>query len=270
MRAIHRTPRAGAGFVTAPGPRNLITDVAGIAVGNAGDEALMSGVTVVLPDEAAVAAVDTRGGGPATRETDALDPACLVDAVHGLVLSGGSVFGLDAASGVTHWLDARGRGFRFGEQLHVSPVVPAACLFDFLNGGDKDWGDEPPYRALGLAACDAAAADFALGNAGAGLGAIAGRYKGGLGSASVVAGGVTVGALMAVNAFGSPVVPGTDVALGRALRAGRRTGASGPRCACPCPQRAIRWRPTASSTCSRTAASPAATPPSAWSPPMRS
>lgn len=197
--------------MTAPGPRNLITDVAGIAVGNAGDEGLLSGVTVVLPEEAAVAAVDTRGGGPATRETDALDPACLVDAVHGVVLSGGSVFGLDAASGVTHWLDARGRGFRFGEQPHVSPVVPAACLFDFLNGGDKAWGDAPPYRALGLAACDAAAADFALGNAGAGLGAIAGRYKGGLGSASVVAGGVTVGALMAVNAFGSPVVPGTDV-----------------------------------------------------------
>lgn len=194
--------------MSAPGARNLITDVAGIKVGNAEDEGALTGVTVVLPDEAAVAAVDMRGGGPATRETDALDPSCLVDAVHGVVLSGGSVFGLEAAQGAVHWLDRHGRGFAFGDQPHVSPVVPAAALFDIANGGDKNWGETPPYRALGLAACDAAGETFALGNAGAGLGALAGRYKGGLGSASVCDGTITVGALAAVNAFGSPVIPG--------------------------------------------------------------
>ncbi len=193
----------------APGPRNLITDVAGITVGNAEDMDLLSGVTVVLPDAAAAAAVDVRGGGPATRETDALDAACLVDAIHGVVLSGGSVFGLEAASGTVTWLDGRGRGFAFGDQPHVSPVVPAAALFDIANGGNKEWGDVPPYRDLGRAACDAAGDDFALGNAGAGTGALAGRYKGGLGSASAHSGGITVGALMAVNSFGSPVIPGT-------------------------------------------------------------
>lgn len=194
-----------------PGPKNLITDVAGIKVGNAHDRDLLSGVTVILPDAPAVAAVDVRGGAPATRETDALDPTCLVEAIHGLVLSGGSVFGLDAASGVTHWLAEQGRGFSFRDQPHVCPVVPAACLFDLTNGGDKAWGAVPPYRELGLLACDAAREDFAIGNAGAGLGALAGSYKGGLGSASVVGDGVTVGALIAVNAFGSPVVPGTGV-----------------------------------------------------------
>lgn len=196
--------------MTAPGPANLITDVAGIKVGNAEDETLLSGVTVVLPDEAAVAAVDARGGAPGSRETDALDPTCLVDAVHGVVLAGGSVFGLDAASGVMHWLADRGRGFAFRTQPKVCPVVPAANLFDLTNGGDKDWGDMPPYRDLGLAACEAADSAFGLGNAGAGLGALAGRYKGGLGSASAVWNGVTVGALIAVNPFGSPVIPGTS------------------------------------------------------------
>ncbi len=194
-----------------PGPKNLITDVAGIKVGNGHDRGLLSGVTVILPDDPAVAAVDVRGGAPATRETDALDPTCLVEAVHGLVLSGGSVFGLDAASGVTHWLAEQGRGFSFRDQPHVCPVVPAACLFDLTNGGDKAWGAMPPYRELGRLACDAAGEDFAIGNAGAGLGALAGCYKGGLGSASVAAEGVTVGALIAVNAFGSPVVPGASV-----------------------------------------------------------
>ncbi len=193
------------------GAANLITDVPGISVGNAQDPALLSGVTVVLPDGEAVAGVDARGGAPGSRETDALDPTCLVDAVHGLVLAGGSVFGLDAASGVMHWLAERGRGFAFRTQPKVCPVVPAANLFDLTNGGDKDWGDVPPYRTLGLAACDAAGPDFALGNAGAGLGALAGRYKGGLGSVSAVWDGITVGALAAVNSFGSPVVPGTGV-----------------------------------------------------------
>lgn len=194
-----------------PGPRNLITDVAGLLVGNAEDEAVRSGVTVVLPEEPAVAAAEIRGGAPGTRETDALDPACLVERIHGLVLAGGSVYGLEAASAVTDWLGARGRGFAFGAQPRVAPVVAAANLFDLTNGGDKEWGDDPPYRGLGRAACEAAAQSFALGNAGAGYGASAGAYKGGLGSASVIDRGLTAGALAAVNSYGAAVAPGTDV-----------------------------------------------------------
>jgi L-aminopeptidase/D-esterase-like protein len=193
-----------------PGPLNLITDVAGLSVGNAGDATALTGVTVVLPDEAAVAACDVRGGAPGTRELDALDPAALVEAIHGVVLSGGSVFGLDAASGAVEWLAGRGVGFTFGTQPLPCPVVPSAVLFDLANGGDKNWpssGGRPPYRTLGKRACEAANREFALGNAGAGLGATAGRFKGGLGSASVVWHGMTVGALVAVNSFGSPADP---------------------------------------------------------------
>ncbi|MEN6542419.1 P1 family peptidase [Parvibaculum sp.] len=192
------------------GKLNLITDVEGIAVGNAEDTDVRTGVTVVLPDEAAVAAVDVRGGGPGTRETEALDPACLVDAVHGLVLSGGSVYGLDAASGAVAWLGVRGRGFALGNSPLVAPVVPSAILFDLTNGGNKDWGEEPPYRALGREACERAGRSFSLGNAGAGFGARAGLFKGGLGSASAVSeSGLAVGALIAANPFGSVVMPGS-------------------------------------------------------------
>lgn len=194
-----------------PGPRNLITDVEGLRVGNAHDARLRSGVTVVLPDEPAVMAVDMRGGAPGTRETDALAPTCLVDAFHGVFLSGGSAFGLDAGAGVMAWLAARGQGRRVAPPpAPVVPVVPGAILFDLANGGDKDWGTEPPYRRLALEACAAAGLDFALGNAGAGFGALAGAYKGGLGSASAVdAAGLQVGALVAANPVGSPVIPGT-------------------------------------------------------------
>lgn len=191
------------------GPLNLITDVEGILVGNAEHHAARTGVTVILPEPRAVAGGDIRGGGPGTRETDLLDAACLVDAVDAVVLSGGSSWGLEAASGVAAWLGARERGYRVGSSPLVSPIVPAAILFDLANGGDKAWGETPPYGALGRAACDAAAADFRLGNAGAGLGAIAGQYKGGLGSVSAVAeNGLVVGALVAANPFGSAVVPG--------------------------------------------------------------
>lgn len=192
-----------------PGPRNLITDVDGIAVGNAEDIAARSGVTVILPEARAVAACDVRGGAPGTRETDALHPAALVGSVDGIVLSGGSVYGLDAVSGAVAWLGARNRGFKLGLSPRVSPVVPGAVLFDLANGGDKNWGEEPPYRALGMQACEAAAQYFALGNAGAGMGALAGSLKGGLGSASALDGALKVGALVAVNAFGSGVIPGT-------------------------------------------------------------
>ena len=192
------------------GPSNLITDVDGIRVGNAENAQLRSGCTVILPQMRAVAGVDVRGGAPGTRETDLLDAACLVDQVDAIVLSGGSVYGLDAASGVTGVLGAQGRGYGMANTTMVAPIVPAAILFDLTNGGDKDWGDTPPYNALGRAACAAASKTFALGNAGAGLGALAGQIKGGLGSASAITDeGLQVGALIAVNPYGSVLVPGS-------------------------------------------------------------
>lgn len=192
------------------GRRNSITDVPGLVVGNAEDVRASSGVTVVMPEQPAVAAVDARGGGTGTRDVELLGLDGTVERIHGLVLSGGSAFGLDAAGGVMSWLAARGRGFEIGGA--VVPIVPQAILFDLLNGGDKDWGPEPPYWTLGHRAAEAAGLDFALGNAGAGLGAQAGALKGGLGSASVLieALGVTVGALVAANPVGDVLLPGTD------------------------------------------------------------
>ena len=195
----------------APGARNLITDVPGLKVGQAEDARARTGATVILPDDRAVCAVDVRGGAPGTRETDALAPENLVDAVDAVVLSGGSVYGLAAADGVVGWLGARGRGYGLavGSDVPPSPVVPAAILFDMANGGDKAWGETPPHRELGRAAVAAAAEEFRLGTAGAGYGAMAGALKGGVGSASIVtADGYTVGALVAVNCWGSAVAPG--------------------------------------------------------------
>ena len=191
-----------------PGARNLITDVPGLAVGQAHDAAARSGVTVILPAQRAVCACDVRGGGPGTRETDALAPENLVDAVDAITLAGGSVYGLAAADGVCAWLGAQGRGFTVSTAPGVppSPVAPAAILFDLANGGNKAWGLNPPYRALAIAAAQGVGLDFALGTAGAGFGAMAGSLKGGVGSASVVtADGLSVGALVAVNSFGSVV-----------------------------------------------------------------
>lgn len=189
-----------------PGPRNLITDVGGLRVGNAQDARLKSGVTVLTADAPFTAAVHVMGGAPGTRETDLLSPDRLVQQVDALVLSGGSAFGLDAASGVMAGLLAAGRGFPVGP-VRV-PIVPAAILFDLLNGGEKDWlaGTANPYPALGRAALDAAGPDFAVGSFGVGTGALTDGLKGGLGSASaVLSNGVTVGALVAVNALGSVV-----------------------------------------------------------------
>jgi L-aminopeptidase/D-esterase-like protein len=190
-----------------PGPLNLITDVPGLAVGNAHDPRAWTGVTVVLFETPACIAADVRGGAPGTREIAALDPAATVQTADAVVLSGGSAFGLDAAQGAMEWLAARGRGVAVGSAR--VPIVPAAILFDLLNGGDKAWA-RPPYRALAAAACDVAGRRHALGNAGAGYGAKAGPLKGGLGSVSaVLPDGTTVGALAAANPVGSVVVPGT-------------------------------------------------------------
>jgi D-aminopeptidase len=185
--------------------RNLITDIPGLRVGHAGDAKLGSGVTVVVFDTAVVASVDVRGGGPGTRETALLDPAQTVEGIDAIVLSGGSAFGLDAASGVQAWLRDQGRGFKIRDAL--VPIVPGAIMFDLLNGGDKHWGRYPPYRELGYEAAKTAGADFALGSAGAGLGATTATLKGGVGSASAVtAQGITVGALAVVNAVGTATV----------------------------------------------------------------
>lgn len=191
-----------------PGPRNLITDVDGIRVGNAVDAKAWSGSTVVVPDERAVAAAEVRGGAPGTRDINALDPSCRVDAVDAIVLSGGSMFGIDAAAGATNVLAATGRGYKINTA--VVPIVPAAILFDLVNGGDKSWGEDPPYRRLGAEATRSIGLDFPLGNVGAGLGAKAGKLKGGLGSASLVSpDGIQVGALVAVNSWGETVMPGS-------------------------------------------------------------
>ncbi len=219
-----------------PGPRNLITDVPGLRVGQAGDPKLRSGVSVVLPDRPAIAAVDVRGGGPGTRETDALDPAAVVEHVDAIVLSGGSAFGLEAASGVTSWLAARGRGFRVGAAR--VPIVPAAILFDLYGGGEKSWGQTPPYRDLAIAACDAAGVEFELGNAGAGTGAVAGELKGGLGSVSAVDDdGSIVGALAVANPAGSVVMPGQSSFWAWALEQEAELGGQTP------PDRAVSLEP---------------------------
>ena len=190
-----------------PEPRNLITDVAGVRVGHAEDARLASGVTAIVFDEPAVASIDVRGGGPGTRETDLLDPAMTVERIDAIALSGGSAFGLEAGGGVQAWLRERGRGFQV-RSARV-PIVPGAILFDLLAGGDKAWGRFAPYRDLGYAAATAAAGPFALGSAGAGLGATTVDLKGGVGSASALTrDGVTVGALAVVNAAGSAVIGG--------------------------------------------------------------
>lgn len=213
-----------------PGPRNLITDVDAITVGNAEDHNALTGVSVILPDHPCVGAVDVRGGAPGTRETDALGPTCLVDTVDAVILSGGSVYGLDAAGGAVAWLSQKDRGYRLPAAGMVAPIVPSAILFDLSNGGDKNWGMTPPYRDLGIAACESAGQAFGLGNFGAGLGATAGQYKGGLGSASAIlprwsAGrDLQVGALIAANPYGTPVIPGSAAFWAQPLAFGDELG----------------------------------------------
>jgi L-aminopeptidase/D-esterase-like protein len=182
--------------------KNLLTDIAGVRVGHAGDIGLASGVTAVVFDKPVVAAIDVRGGGPGTRESAALDLVNTVGEIHGIALAGGSAFGLEAGGGVQAWLAEQGRGYRIREA--VIPMVPGAICFDLLNGGDKAWGRFAPYRDLGYTAAAAAGTDFALGSAGAGLGATTANFKGGLGSASASTEcGVRVAALAVVNAVGS-------------------------------------------------------------------
>ncbi len=182
------------------GPRNLITDVAGLRVGNAQDDHIKTGTTVLIGDTPFTCGVSVMGGAPGTRETDLLAPDKTVQQVDALALSGGSAFGLDAPSGVADALRKQGRGFPVGDQ--TVPIVPGAILFDLLNGGDKNW-DTNPYKSLGTEALEAVSEDFELGSVGAGTGGTLASHKGGLGSASMVLpSGHTVGALVAVNALG--------------------------------------------------------------------
>jgi L-aminopeptidase/D-esterase-like protein len=185
--------------------KNLLTDIRGVRVGHAHDARLASGVTAVIFDSPAVAAIDVRGGGPGTREGSLLDLANTVERIDAIALSGGSAFGLEAGGGVQAWLAEQGRGYAVRDA--VIPIVPGAILFDLLNGGNKKWGRFPPYRDLGYAAAVSAGSDFALGSVGAGLGATTANFKGGVGSASAeTPGGVKVAALAVVNAVGTVAI----------------------------------------------------------------
>jgi L-aminopeptidase/D-esterase-like protein len=179
--------------------------IAGLRIGHAEDAGLRSGVTVIVPDRAAVASMHVVGGSPGTRESDLLNPLQMVERVDALVLAGGSAFGLDAATGVQAWLRERDRGFPVAG-LRV-PIVPAAILFDLNNGGDKAWGRYPPYRDLGYAAAESASDQTPTGRCGAGYGATTADTPGGLGvAAETLPCGVTIMAVMAVNAAGSPLL----------------------------------------------------------------
>jgi len=182
-----------------------VTVLPGLRVGHASDAALKSGVTVLLPDEPAIAAVHVAGGAPASRETELLTPGNLVERVDAIVLSGGSAYGLAAADGAMAWLAARGRGFTYGD-IRV-PIVPAASLFDLTNGGNKaslaPEHAHATYYALGLAACEAAGEHVATGTVGAGTGATTADLKGGFGAAeTLLSDAGRVQAFVAINPFG--------------------------------------------------------------------
>jgi L-aminopeptidase/D-esterase-like protein len=188
--------------------KNLLTDIDGLKVGAAEDQALASGVSVVLFEQPAIASIAILGGAPGTRDTALLEPEMTVERVDALVLSGGSAFGLDAAGGVMAGLAAKGRGFAV-KDVRV-PIVPQAIVFDLLNGGDKSRLHDPEARSyyrLGLQALDHAQEDFKLGSHGAGYGATIADLKGGLGSASArLPDGTRVGALVVVNAVGQATI----------------------------------------------------------------
>lgn len=211
-----------------PGPKNLITDIPGLKVGHATDERVQSGVTALLCTSGWPASVDVRGGGPGTRETDVLASENLVGRAHALVLAGGSVFGLAAADGVAASLSLQGIGMQLRPGSPAIPIVPCAVLHDLGNEGNKQWGLSPPYRELGVSAVSSAGPDFALGSVGAGRGAMAGLRKGGIGSVSLdLGGGLMVGALVALNSVGSPLMPDGRTYWAWAFELGAEFGGGG-------------------------------------------
>jgi L-aminopeptidase/D-esterase-like protein len=222
--------------------KNHITDVEGIAVGHAGCDTLVSGVTTLLFEQPVVGAVSILGGAPAGRDLECLGANRLVDQIDAIVLSGGSGFGLDAATGVQAWLREQGRGLSVGGTR--VPIVPQAICFDLLNGGDKDWGRFPPYRELGYAACGVASADqLALGSVGGGVGATTVNFKGGIGSASTVTSeGATVAALMLVNALGSATIGDGPYFWAGGLEEGSEFGGHGPAPLITSQDRQLRWK----------------------------
>lgn len=187
------------------GPKNSITDIEGLHVGNAQDETLKSGVTALICEEMFTTSIAIHGGAPGTRDTELLLPESTVEGADAIVLSGGSAYGLDSASGVQAWLRSQERGFQVGP-VRV-PITPGAIIFDLINGGDKNWDKYPPYRDLGWQAAQNGSPDFETGSVGAGTGALVAGLKGGLGTASVeLDNGIRVAALFAVNAVGSPMI----------------------------------------------------------------
>jgi len=179
--------------------------IRGLRIGHAEDVDVRTGTSVIIPDHAAVASVHVVGGSPGTRETDLLNPLQTVEHIDALVLSGGSAFGLDAATGVQAWLREQGRGFPV-PPMRI-PIVPAAILFDLKNDGNKDWGRYPPYRELGYQAASQATTSSSQGRHGAGYGATTAAGPGGLGIVSeTLPGGVIVMAVMVVNSAGSPYI----------------------------------------------------------------
>ncbi|WP_405916856.1 P1 family peptidase [Streptomyces sp. NBC_00728] len=213
---------------------DALTDVAGLRVGHAtrtGDGRLTGTTVVLAPEGGVIAAVDVRGGGPGTKETDALDPRNLVQRIEAVVLTGGSAYGLDSASGVMAWLEERGRGVRVGpDPSHVVPVVPAACVFDLGRGGDFRSRPDASTGRAAVEAADASAlcAPVPEGGVGAGTGAVVGQIKGGVGTASaLLESGITVAALVVANAAGSVVEPETGALYGELTR-GRTAAPSAP------------------------------------------
>ena len=188
--------------------RNLITDVPGVSVGNVEDEQVATGVTAIIFDQTAIASVRHGGGAPGSRDTTLLETDMTQQGVDAIVLSGGSLFGLDAAGGVLSHLRSQRRGFILAGI--TIPIVSQSIIFDLVNGGNKAWGHKPPYWEMGLDAARRAGPDFALGSVGGGYGATTANLKGGLGSASMVTdSGYTVGAIAIVNAIGMATIGDT-------------------------------------------------------------
>ena len=211
------------------GKKNLITDVDGVLVGNSHDEKVFTGCTVITPIEGSIASADVRGGAPGTREVGALNPYNLVDTVDSIVLSGGSTWGLEAASSVGNYIGSQGRGYKPSEKSKHVPMIPGAILYDLANGGDKEWKDNPPYYDLGQEAAKNLSEDIILGNSGAGYGAMAGSLKGGLGSASYITEeGLQVGGLFAVNSYGSVVDDKTGQFWAATDECNQEFGSKGP------------------------------------------